>query len=415
MLNNLKQKTYKFLRYSEKWTKTDMVYLAKGGFWLTGSKIIGTATSFALAIAYANLLPQETYGQYKYILSITSLLGITALTGMDTSLVRSIINGYEGSLKSVIKIRIKWGLLGMTAGIIISGYYFYNHNNTLGISFLLASFFAPLINAIVYNPFLEGKKLFKTIGLYSSINQIAVAIFILFALLFSSNIIILISAYFIANTLVQLALFAATYKKHHPNDKIDPKTISFGKHLSLMNILSLIAGQLDKILMWHFLGPVQLAVYSFATIPINQIQTFLKPIATLAFPKISLQDISETKKTLPLKILKFSAILLLIIIFYIFLSPYFFKLFFNDYMDSIKYSWLFALTLLFFPMRMLSYPFYAQAKEKSLYAISIIEPMLKIILLLFLLPLFGIWGAVFSLLISIIASDIFLYYKFKKL
>ncbi|MCK5510472.1 oligosaccharide flippase family protein [Candidatus Parcubacteria bacterium] len=415
MPNSLKQKTYKLLRLSEKWTKTDMVYLAKGGFWLTGSKIVGSFTAFALAIAYANLLPQETYGQYKYILSISSLFGITALTGMDISLARSIINGYEGSLKKVIKIKMKWSLLGLAAGLIVSAYYFINENNTLGISFLFAALFSPLINSIVYSPFLEGRKLFKTLSQYSVISQITVAIFILAVLLIYPNIILIVFAYFFANLLIKFILLIRTYKKYHPNDKEDPKTISFGKHLSFMSVLGLIADQFDKILMWHFLGPAQLAIYSFATIPITQIQSFLKSISIMAFPKISGQDVNITKKTLPIKILKFMVILIAIIIIYILLSTYFYKIFFSGYTDSVKYSWLFSLTLLLFPLRLLAHPLVAKVKQKSLYIINIFGPALKIILLACLLPIYGIWGAIIALLASSIINNLLLYYLFKKI
>ena len=35
MINKIKNRIYNILRQSEKYTQTDMVYLAKGGFWLT--------------------------------------------------------------------------------------------------------------------------------------------------------------------------------------------------------------------------------------------------------------------------------------------------------------------------------------------------------------------------------------------
>ena len=69
MINFIKEKIYKLLRKSEKWTHTDMIYLAKGGFWLTLGQIISSVSSFALAVAFANFLPKEVYGNYKYIIS----------------------------------------------------------------------------------------------------------------------------------------------------------------------------------------------------------------------------------------------------------------------------------------------------------------------------------------------------------
>ena len=74
MIKKIKEKIYNLLRWSEKYTKTDMVYLAHGGFWLSFGQIISSLSSFLLAIAFANLLPKETYGNYKYILSIASIL-----------------------------------------------------------------------------------------------------------------------------------------------------------------------------------------------------------------------------------------------------------------------------------------------------------------------------------------------------
>jgi O-antigen/teichoic acid export membrane protein len=90
MWNKFKNKTYHLLRWSEKYTKTDMVYLTKGGFWLTTGKIISAIVGFILLIIYANFLPKETFGNFQYILSIIGLLYIFNLPGLDTSLTKSI-------------------------------------------------------------------------------------------------------------------------------------------------------------------------------------------------------------------------------------------------------------------------------------------------------------------------------------
>ena len=58
----LKQTIFRMLRWSERFTKTDMVYLAKGSFWMMAKQVGVSIISFGLAIAFANLLPQETYG-----------------------------------------------------------------------------------------------------------------------------------------------------------------------------------------------------------------------------------------------------------------------------------------------------------------------------------------------------------------
>ena len=65
-MKNLKQKIYEFLRWSQKYTETDNVYLLKGGFWLIVNQIISISTGIVLYIAFANFLSPHDYGIYKY-------------------------------------------------------------------------------------------------------------------------------------------------------------------------------------------------------------------------------------------------------------------------------------------------------------------------------------------------------------
>ena len=148
MTSNIKLRFYKLLRLSEKYTKTDMVYLTKGTFWLTLGQIISSASSFILAIAFANLLPKETYGVYKYILSIVSILNISTLSGINTAITQAVARKYEGSVIPAIKMKIYWGLFGSLASLILAGYYYFQGNITLTISFFdcfcVSSFYGQL-------------------------------------------------------------------------------------------------------------------------------------------------------------------------------------------------------------------------------------------------------------------------------
>ena len=61
---------YKWLRRSEQVTKTDMFYLAGGGYWLGLSQVIQLIASFVLALVFARVLPKEIYGNYQYIICL---------------------------------------------------------------------------------------------------------------------------------------------------------------------------------------------------------------------------------------------------------------------------------------------------------------------------------------------------------
>ncbi len=406
MIVGLKVKIYKLLRRSEKWAGTDMVYLTKNSFWLILSKTIGTITALALAIAYANLLPKEAYATYKYVISLTSLLLIATLPGINTALMRSVTLGFEGSVWPAIKTKFRWSLAGLAGSLAIAGYYFWQHNTILGLSFAAAAVVMPITNSLIYGPYLQGKKKFKTISIYNSSKQIASAAIIIAAIWLSPTALTVIFAYLAVNLFWQLLFFFLTFKKYPPNNKKDRQTIAFGKHLSLMRVMGAVAEQADKILMWHLLGPIQLAIYSFAILPVAQAQSMLKAIPVVAFPKIAAQDPQVTKRTLPKKVAKFTAILIIPVSVYILTAPYIYKFLFPQYTTAIKYSQFFALTLLFFPQRLFGQALTAYAQTKYLYIRKILNPLLKIIFYIALIYFFGIIGAIAAALLSSTVSGL---------
>ena len=413
-MQKLKNKIYTLLKKSEKWTKTDMIYLTKGSFWITSGKILGAISAFVLALAYANLLSKESYATYKYILSIVSILAITGLPDLEIALTRAIARGYDGTIKEVIKTRLRWGLIPAFGLMAVSIYYFINGNNILGYGFLISTVFNYLGRGLTYAPYLQGKKLFKTSALYNLIFNITITSLVVAGLFISSNILFFLIVYFLSKFLVKLFLHIKTYKRYKLNNKIDPIAISYGKHLTLMRFLSTVAGELDKILMWQYLGPAQLAIYSFAIIPTKQFRSFIVTFTTLAFPKMAEADYDSIKKTLPKKVFLLIGILIIPIIIFILIIPIVFQLFFPEYMDSVKYAQIVPLTALLYPINLLIAALEAQAKKKNLYKIKIISPIIKILLMVWLIQAYGIMGAVMALLASTITDSILMIYYFYK-
>ena len=414
-MDSLKNKIYRLLRKSEKYTNTDMVYLAKGGFWLTFNRIIGIIVAFVLAIVYANWLPKESYGTYKYILSIAAFFSIAALPGMNTSINRAAAIGKDGLFLEGVKSKVKWGVIGSLAGVALAAYYFFQDNYLLAFGFLVAALIAPISDSLAYGPYLEGKKLFKTSSIYSAVSQPLIAAALITTLFFTKNIAIFVLVYFFSNFLVKLILFFYTLKKYPPNKEKDLEMISLGKGLSAINLLSTGAEQLDKILMWHFLGAAELAIYSFSLLPANNVISFLKMIPIIAFPKLANQSPKEIKQNLPKKFLKFYLLIIVLIIIYLILAPYFYQIFFPEYLASLKYALVFSLSILFFPQRMIAQLLIVHASKKDLYLFQTLAPIIRISFLTILLPLYGIWGAIAALLFSNFSEAVLLYYFFKKL
>ena len=415
-MDKLQEKVYGLLRKSESYFKTDMVYLASGGFWLTIGQIISAVASFLLAIAFANLIPKETYGTYQYILSIASLLTIPTLSGIDTALKRAVAQGREGAFFPALYTKIRWGLLGGITSVALSGYYYWNGDHTLTIAFLVTAIFLPFMDALsLYGSILEGRKLFKEsalTGITLGVARVAVLIAVLFS---TQNVLLILFAYYIVTSTLRCILLIAVIKKLKPQGETDDSVISFGKHLSLMGIVGAVANQADKVLLWHFLGAASLATYSLALAPVARIQTAFKTLESLAFPKFASSQKERIKKTLPRKLFMLRALLIVPVLSYVVAAPYLYEWLFPQYMESVPYSQILAIVLFFLPQKITGVAITAHAHKKALYVTSTVSPIAKLVALAVLVPYYGILGVVIAFLVPYIANAFILSFYLKRL
>ncbi len=401
MFLSLKDSLYRALRWSESYTKTDMLYMAHGGFWLTLAKGVGMFSSLLLAAAMANLIPPEVFGTYKFVLSGAGIIGAFTLTGMGTAIIQAVSRGYEGTLRLGVSSYLKWSF-GMT-GISLAAalYYLLNGNITLAASFLVVAFCNPLlIGFSFFSQFISGKRDFRTQSIFDSTADLIPALILIGSLFFTQNPVLIILVYFAAGMGINLLLHYATMRKYRPNSTVDPETIPYAKHLSLMGMMGKIAENVDKVLIFHYLGAAQLAMYAFAQTPIGQLKLLNDIPAKLALPKLSGRNFLELKDSLPRKIFLLVGVMCLIVIAYIIIAPFLFKLLFPKYLGSVIYTQVLALSLIFAPGSMFGEALTAHMKKKELYISQTILPLTKIGLFILLLPLFGVWGAIGAIIAS---------------
>ena len=104
-----------------------------------------------------------------------------------------------------------------------------------------------------------------------------------------------------------------------------------------------------------------------------------------------------------------------IVIVYIFLAPFFFNIFLPQYNDAVIYSQVLSVYLVFSPRSLITTALKAQRKIKELYLIRTIGQIGKIILIFPLLKYFGLWGAIFSVIISDLFLYVLYFFVFKRL
>ena len=392
---------YRALRWSEHYTKTDMIYLSKGGFWLFLSYAVAVLVGLAVSVSFAHFLPKETFGIYKFVIGIFGILTALSLTGLRTALVPAIARGESGILRSGFFFHLRWSMLVTLSSVAVALYYYTQGNMTLFFSLLIVGSTAPFfLSSSLYASYFEGRKLFRAKFFLNLVHNSTPAITLISTALLTSNPLILIAVYFFSNTATVLLLYLFTVRHYTLPVARSRNVEKNAVHLSAMNIPAIIAGGIDAILIFHFLGATPLAIYAFALAPISHLSGGTKILKTLILPKVSSRDFSEVGKSLFGKTIKLFLALTVVAGAYVLFAPYLFSFLFPQYMEAVIYSQVLAISLLLSANIPIVQTFIGHSKMKEMYTLRFLSSGTRIVALLVLVPLYGLWGAVAAILIS---------------
>lgn len=413
-MENLKLRFHSLLKRSEKIFKTDMVYLASGGFWLGVGQVFSWGSGFLLTLALANLMSKESYGLYRLALSIMGILSIFTISGINDSLIRSIAKGFDGSLWPATWARIKGGAVGGVAALAVAAYYLAHANMPLAIACALIGAFMPFFEPFGnFGAYLQGKKDFRRLTLYGTCNQLFAVTVLVATVFLTHNFIFVLLAYLGSYTLVRLATYLWIIIKMRPAATKDPGVVRYGTHLSLMGIIVTVASQIDRIILFHFLGPADVASYSIAIAPPDQVKQGLNIMAKLIYPRFSGHSEAAIKSNISNKVILFGLAAAAGVGVYVVLAPYFFDIFFSQYRNVVFISQLFSLSMfnaVFGPVELFME---AHAKIKEQYWVNGITSTFQIVSMVVGTIYFGLIGLIVARMITrFVGGFTFLYFYY---
>ncbi|TSC91501.1 MAG: polysaccharide biosynthesis protein [Parcubacteria group bacterium Licking1014_17] len=412
MIKALKSKIRLLLLKLSFFLQTDMRYVATQGSWLASGQMLNNLISFFTAIAFANLLPKETFGSYRYILSIFGLFSLTTMPGMESAVIRTVAEGFENVYRKVITRRILWGLAGSLGALITAGYYFSKNNSLLGYACIIIAAAVPFFEPVgTYSHILTGKKRFDIRARYYSYTRLVSAVVIILTILATKSLILLLVAYFVPYIIMGFLLAGPALRRLNLNDKFDESVFHYGKHFNLISLISMGVNYLDGIIVFHFLGPIQLAIFSIAQAPVNRIQSLFGIIPDIALPKYAEKTVEQIKTDIFKKILKATIITGLIVLIYIVSAPFLFKLFLPKYADSVIFTQIVALTIVLYPFILITRIRTAKGSVRALYIYNIAESATQLIVMLVMISQFGLLGAVWGkVFVALVGTGIQFYF-----
>ncbi len=416
MVSRLKQQIFRLSRWSERYTKTNTLYVVASSLWLNIGRIIGIGSGLLLTTAFANLLTPETFGAYKYILAVAGLVAAFGLNGMGSALSRAIAQKKYHVIPSVVRTTMLWALPASIVSASIAAYYFTQGNTLLGWGFL---------GIAIFNVFSSGYGLSKSIlvatgdfkaNMVITIPRTLFPVFaVLGTLLLTQHIVWIIGVYFLSNMVASWAMYQfALWKlrvKESAQDVAD--TVLYGTHLSALGFFVAVSSQIDQLLLFHFAGGATLAIYALALAPVQEARGALDNFVTILFARIAGKSTEDARRSTSLRARQMFLISLAATLAYIACIPFLFYVLFPQYTASILVTQVLALTLLFQPRGILDAYLLAHGEIKKRYVWILSSQVIKLTLNVSLIPFFGLWGVVAAAITSEAITALVIYFVYR--
>lgn len=391
----------------------DLHYFVKSGFWVTLRQGLQSITGLIFYIIFIRLVSKDIFGNYQLILSLVAVVYILSIPGLNTAVLRSAAKGYDGDYFRAAKISFFWSLTGIPTLIAVGLYFYFFRTTAVGYALMASALFFPLLFlSKMRDNFLQGKKEFKTIAQCNVFQTIMVnTALIITVLLNRNNLVVVAVVYFLMNVISNLIFYRKSWK-FIKNDKRDKEAIKYGFFLTKLNVMGVVAANIDKALTGIFLSAEQLAIYSVGIMFTSQIQNISNTLLSVAAPKYIVQKKLSRGKYI--KIFAGSIILTLVFLAgFKFVIPILFE---GKYNDSILLS---LLSVVFYPFFVLSTLYRNQflfTNKKVVAGEAFIYQAFKIISSIIVLPLWGIKGMAFlyGFQYVIVFSSLFTLGKFFK-
>ena len=389
--------------------QVDLAYIIKNEFWVYLGQGIGLIAGLATLVAFARLAPKEVYGQYNFVLAILAIVTLVSIPGLNSAVSRSTARGNEGNYKAAVKTRFLWSLLGIPALLAVGAYYYYYETPIIGICFMTAGIFFPLIHAPnLWNGFLQGKRRFDLTTKYGGIQSTVTAAAIIAILFLNPSHLVLIVVTHLGVTSFLTCFFYRRSQRYIENKAEDNECKKYGYLLTTASIVVDLANNVDKILVGILLGAPQLAIYSVARGIPDRIRTLLKPAWSPFMPKFSqdgveMREVQEVAKhfILPLVVVTLGGSLL----YWFFIDHVMLLLFSTKYMESTIYARMLLLMILAaIPGSFFGRFAIAKRKTKAIILRCHIFSFLRLVIMSGFIYQWGIMGAVWALNLNAIIN-----------
>lgn len=357
---------------------------------------VGLMVSLISTAIIARAISPTSFGLYQIAFSIAAILSLISLPGMAQATTQSVARGFFGTYRGNISLVILSS--GIASLIILSMYLFAAIGPNLGVKSLL------LVLALCYTPYYgmrqwatyqNGRgKYTLTAGVNFTGNLLILATIFTF---YSLDALTLVNAFAISFVIPSLlhALGFALTKPHGTRVEIGSR--DYGVKTTVFLIPNILSNHADKFILLASLDLASVGLFAVAERVTEAAKSVIQSAVSLLAPRYARSEWSlQLSREVMLASLVGAIAIILISIFAI--QPIVVACFGDEYAEGAKVAVYMFLTLVFVVPATMQFRFIqskldVDAFKRIQVSISIVRIMLSVILI----PIWGIWGAVASL------------------
>jgi len=400
----------------------------KNTSWLFAEKVLRMVVGLFVGIWVARYLEPEQFGLFSYAQSFVGLFSAIAALGLNGIVVRELVKfpEKEKELLGTAFILKVFGAFITLCLLAVAINFTSNDNNTNILIFIIAS--AVIFQSFNIIDFYFQAKVMSKYVVFTNSFSLLVSSVVKIVLILNHASVMAFAWVVVFDSLVLSIGYLYWYFRVKKEFLLSQITFDFELAKSLLKdswplIIAglgyIIYSKIDQIMLFNFLSAEKVGYYSVVVNFINMF-IFIPTIILNSIYPLLIEVHKINKEKFQFYMFSLYRIFIFLSLLYSFIILFFGKnifllLFGNSYLESTQYLFLYSIVFLFESLAIVNgrWVWIKNLQIISLYR-TVFGAILNICLNLYLIPLYGINGAIYATLITLLFSVIFFYIVFEK-
>jgi O-antigen/teichoic acid export membrane protein/glycosyltransferase involved in cell wall biosynthesis len=391
--------------------------LAKNAAFLLTLRVLQQLLRLAMIYFVVRALDNTQFGQYQFILSCAALITMFALPGLNNSLMQSVARGFRGSYRAVVRRAFASSLLGSLVLAGLAVYYAVDGTPALSSGFLLVAVLFPFAGGLEqWRSLKTGAEDFAGMFKTDGIAAVVLAVCMIAAVTARpGTVLVPLGVLYGVQAGLNLLLTRVALRSIPADAPAEAGTLSHGTKTTFYSGFSIVAKQLDKILIFLFLSPAALALFVAAERIPELLKGQVQDLAGVLAPRFAKRARYTNSLDRTLRTMGLIASALAVLVAFTVLPAAIRLLFGEAYVEAIPYSQALMCSTAIGNASILRHRYVtSQLDVESPRVVELATSATRIVSSLVLVPWLGLLGAVISAFIYRVAMTVVVHLVIKK-